>query len=518
MAETKENKELLLEDQIRTKILEGARDAYTATVVSYGPRGKNVLLEKGFGRPILSRDGVTIVRDVYFKDRAKNMGAQLIIEASETTNRIAGDGTTATVALSYHLLNNGIKAIASGIHPMVVKDSLIEDSRTILKKLEELAKPVKDEQLKEVATVSSGDPLIGELIADAILYVGKDGGIVTEKSPINEVEREYIDGYYLQSGFTALQGGKKEIIDPFVIISSKRITSSADMLEVITKAAKSQGVVPGSVPKFLFIGNFEEAAYMTIVDGINRGMFDAVVLKTPPQFGEMGKSLLADIAMLAGCQPITDSTSLKNFDGSFVGKVDKVSASKSESTIFADREAEDVQVRIAELKEQIENEPVDAISEKLRDRLAKLEGKVALFRIGGATDTEREELEFRVEDAINSTRNAHNEGIVAGGGITLLELSKLDISDMFRDALRDTFKQLLLNANFPAELKLNEALNAKPGYGFNLRKSDELVDVVKDGVVDPVVVTREVIKNSSGAIGNALTVGGALIFTDSKEK
>lgn len=518
MAEQKENKRLVLEDDIRSKLLEGAEKIYQAVSTTYGPRGKNVLLEKGFGRPILTRDGVTVARDVFFSERDSNMGAQLLCEASETTNRIAGDGTTQTIALSYHLLKNSIQAIAAGKHPMEIKDTLVKDSHTILEALEKMAIPVKDEQLEEVATVSAGDPLIGKLIADAILYVGQDGGILTEKAPISEIEREYIDGYYLQSGFTALQSGKKELIDPYVIVSTRRLSSGADAIEILTQTAKSKLLEPGQIPRMLFVGNIEDAAYNTIVENINRGTIDAVIIKTPPMYGDMGKQLLEDVALYAGCEPITDSTNLKQFTASYVGAVDKVIANKSESTIFADNETEAVITRVQVIKDQLESEVSDSVAEKLRDRIAKLEGKIALFKIGGATDTEKEELEFRIEDAINSTRNAFAEGIVPGGGVTLLELSKLEISNIFKKALHDTFKQLLLNANLPAELKLDEALKAPVGHGFNLRKSDKLVDMVKDGVIDPIVVTREVVKNSASAVGNAITVGAALIFTDTKKE
>lgn len=520
MADQKEGRILLQENEIREKILEGAKATYDAVVQSYGPRGKNVLLEKNFGRPILTRDGVTIARDVFFSDRPKNMGAQIITEASETTNRVAGDGTTATTALSYHLLDNGVKAINAGQHPMAIKDTLIEDSRKMLARLEELAIPVKDSQLKDVATVSAGDPLIGQLIAEAIIYVGQDGGILTEKAPIAEVEREYVDGYYIQSGFTALQAGKKELLEPLVVVSNKRITSVADVNEIITKTLQSTGVTPeaiqqrGEIPRIVFVGNFEDAAYVFIVNLINKGMIDAVIIKTPPSFGDMGKHLLEDVAIYAGANMITESTSLKALDKSYVGHVDKIITSKGESTLFADNETESVIARIAQLREQIESETSDAVSEKLRDRAAKLEGKICIFKIGGATETEKEELEFRIEDSINSTRNAYAEGIVAGGGVTLLELSKLDISDITRNALRATFKQLLVNANLPAELKLDEALKAPQGQGFNLRKDDKLVDVVKAGVIDPVVVVREVIKNATSAIGGAITVGAALVFID----
>lgn len=525
MAEAKENRELLTEEESREKLLEGAKAAFEAVVTSYGPRGKNVLLERGFGRPTLTRDGCTIVEQVFFSDRAKNMGAQILAEASRSANNISGDGSSLTVVFAYHLLQESLKAIKAGIHPMEVKDIITRDSIKLLEKLEKLTLPVKDSQLKEVATVSSGDPLIGQLIAEAVLHVGQDGGILTEKAPITEIEREYVDGYYLQSGFTALQGGKKEIVDPYVIVSSKRLSSSADAVELLNGVMKANNLQQGNIPRILFVGNFEDAAYQTIVNTINAGQIDAIIIKTPPMYGELGKYLLEDIALYAQCEPITDNVSIKNFviarDGKpyspYIGVVDKVVASKGESTIFANNETEAIQVRIAEIKDQLDTEEQPAFAEKLRDRVAKLEGKICLFKIGAPTDTEKEELEFRIEDSINSTRNAYTEGIVAGGGVTLLELSRENISDIYRNALRSTFQELLRNANLPTETGLEKALNALKNHGYNLRKGDKLVDMIKEGIIDPAVVPREVIKNATSAIGGAVTVGAALIFTDKKE-
>lgn len=520
--EKKQGKILIQEDEALNGLLAGAFAVKIPVSTSYGPKGKNILTEKGFGRPVLTRDGVTIAKDVYFSDRLKNMGAQIIIEAAEATNRLAGDGTSATAVLACDLFENGVKAINAGQHPMEVREMITKDSYVLLEALEKLAIPVKEEQLEEVATVSVGDPLVGKLIAEALIHVGKDGGILTEKAPIAEVEREYIDGYYLQSGFTALQGGKKEIEDPYVLVSSKRITSATAVNDLITQTLLSKGMTQeklqqsGKMPAFVFVGEFDETAYLTIVNHINSGRIDAIVIKTPPQFGGMSKNLLEDIAVYAGCVPITESTS-REFNGSFVGHLDKVVTSKSESTLFADKETKAINDRIAVLKAQIEEEPADAVSEKLRDRLAKLEGKICIFKIGGATETEKEELEFRIEDAINSTRNAYNEGIVAGGGVTLLQLSKLDISDTYSKALQSTFKQLLINAGLEAEVKLREALEAPKGMGYNLREGDKLVDVVKEGVIDPVTVPREVIKNATSAIGGALTIGAVLIFQDEEK-
>lgn len=531
MSEPKEDKELLYEEALKSKILEGAKAAYDAAAISYGPKGRNVILEKSFGRPLYTRDGITIIRDTFFSDRGKQLGAAMIREASEASNNVAGDGSTAAGMLTYLLYENGVKSIAAGNHPMDVADTLVKDSQLLLEKLKDFVVPVKDSQLKDVATVSAGDPLIGELIADAVLYVGQDGGILTEKAPISEVEREYIDGYYLQSGFTALQGGKKELVDPFVIVSNKRLSSSADAIELLNGVMKVGGLQQGQIPRVLFVGNFEDAAYLTIVNTINAGQIDAIVIKTPPMYGELGKYLLEDVAIYAGCQPITENTNIKqfvtqitdkrgnaNFSSSYIGKVNKVVANKSESTIFADNDTEIIQTRVAEIKDQIEMEEVPGVAEKLKDRVAKLEGKIAIFKIGAATDSEKERLEFQIEDSINSTRHAYAEGIVPGGGVTLLQLSKLDISDMYKNALRDMFKQLLVNANLPAELKLEQALNAPKGQGFNLRKDDKLVDVIKEGIIDPYIVPREVIFHATSMASETIKLGLGVIFADTPPK
>lgn len=518
----KDNKIILDREQSRVKFLEGAKAMYDAVSTTFGPKGLNVALEKPFGRWLNTRDGVTVARDTYFKDRGKNMGAQFLLEASETTNRIAGDGTSGTVILGYHLFRRGLQSIAAGVHPMEVKQQLLDDSYILLEELEKIGKPIKKSQLKEVATVSSGDPLLGQLIAEAIERVGSDGGIITEKSHVSNVEREYVDGYFLQVGFEALQSGKKEIVKPSVVICTRRLTSAQDAIELLNVLAEAVGVQrtpdgrANKIPRFLFIGNIEEGAYQTIVNTINSGVIDGIILKTPPQFGNMSKFLLEDISIFAGCTVIDDTVNFQEIDIEFIGELDRVVANKSEATLFSDNFTEDIRDRVQDLKDEIDAEPVDAIAEKLRDRVAKLEGKIALFRIGGATDSAKEEKEFRIEDAIQATRAAYQYGVVPGGAVTLLELSKSKISPLYRDALRDVFTQLLKNANLPDQLYLERALTSPKGHGFNLRKDGEVVDMVKAAILDPKLVIEQVIINATEVAANALTIGLTEIFEDSK--
>lgn len=517
--DVKDTRIVLKGEAARKKILQGAFALYETVGATYGPKGQNVLAEKVYGRPLPTRDGVTVARETYFKDRAKNMGSQLVLEASETTNRVAGDGTSATVILAYFLMKYGTQLIASGVNPMEVKQILIRDSEVLLDALEKLAKPVKKHQLREVATVSSGDPLLGQLIAEAVEYVGKDGGIMTEKSPVSDVEREYMDGYYLQQGFQALQTGRKELNDPYVLVVEKRLTSASEIADLLTKTLQTMEVKPDQgIPRFVVVGNIEEAAYFSLVNLINQGKVDCIIVKTPPQFGEMGREVLADIATYAGCKVVGETTNVATmFNKAYIGSVNRIVSSHNETTLFADNSTEAVQMRVQEIKDRLEGEISDAIAEKLRQRISMLEGKIAIFRIGGATESEKEEKEFRIEDSINATRAAERHGVVPGGATTLVELSKADISPTYRKALRSVFKKLLRNAELPVDLKLDELLKAPYGHGFNLRENGELVDLVKGGILDPKLVVSEVIKNATSVAHIALTTGIVLTFEDRPE-
>jgi chaperonin GroEL len=512
----KDNKFIIYNKQVREKLLEGSTDSYNAVTTTYGPKGLNVLIEKPYGRPILTRDGVTVAKEVYFSDRAKNMAAQLILEASQTTNRLAGDGTTQTVALVHHLIEQGIELIASGKNPMDIRAQIAADSQLLLTELESYTTEVSDGQLEQVATVSAGDPALGKLIAEAVQHVGQDGGIIAEKAYIAGVEREYIEGYYLQEGFSALTDGKKELSNPVVVVSAKKISSNADFLELMDKVVNITQEKP---PRIAFIGEFEGQARESIIANVMQGRMDAVIVKTPST-GDMGTQYLEDIAMYCGSKMISAGDSLKNFDSTYIGKADKVLCTPYTSSIFGGKHAqEDVDVRLAELKDRIETEESDALTEKFRDRVAKLQGKIAVFRIGGTTDTEREEKEFRVEDAIQATRAAMAEGVVPGGGTTLLRLSKTEgLSDPTAKALVNVFKRLMQNANLPADVKVNEVLSSKSPMGFNLRGEDKLVNLIDAGVLDPALVLQEVIKNASSNAGNALTIGCEIIFEDREDK
>lgn len=511
----KDNKILIYGKDVRESLLEGSQAVYDAVSTTYGPRGKNVLIEKPYGRPVLTRDGVSVAKEVYFSDRAKNMAAQLILEASQTTNRLAGDGTTQTVVLTHHLIKQGLELIAAGKNPMDLRDALNKDAQLLLTELEQYTKEVDDNQLEHVATVSSGDPALGKLISEAVQHVGTDGGIIAEKAYISGVEREYIEGYYMQEGFNALSEGKKELDNAVVVVTAKKISSNADFLELMEKVVALTQEKP---PRIAFIGEIEGQARESIIANIMQGRMDAVIVKTPST-GGMGVQYLEDIALYCGSKVIASGDSLKNFDGSYIGRAQKVLCTPYTTSIFGGKHAdEDLDGRIADLKERIESEESDALVEKFRDRIAKLQGKIAVFKIGGVTDTEKEEKEFRIEDAIQATKAAMAEGVVPGGGTTLLRLSRTEgLSELFSKALVNVFRRLMENANLPADVKVHEVLNSESPMGFNLRGEDELVNLVEAGVLDPALVLQEVIKNASSNAGNALTIGCKIVFEDKKD-
>lgn len=515
MAQTKKDNKIIYYGQdVRDALMRGAESAYKAVTTTYGPKGRNVLIEKTYGRPVLTRDGVTVAREVYSSDRAANMAMQLILEASSTTNRIAGDGTTATVALAYHLMAEGFKLVAGGHDPMQLREQINEDATTLLAGLAAYSQPAEG-KLVQVATVSSGDPLLGQLIAEAVERVGENGGIITEKAHVAGVEREYVDGYYLQQGFIAITEGRREMQDALVVVCQRRLSSGVDALEilqrldVITESSKQHKRL-----RVAFIGEVEGEAYTTITANVVKGALDAVIVATPAT-GDMGKQYLEDIAIYCGCRPYAEGESLSTFNAGNIGRADKVICTQSTTSIFSDAGVpEDIATRVEQLKNRLETEESEFLSEKIRDRLAKLEGKIALFRIGGATETEREEKEFRIEDAIQATRAAYSSGVVPGGGTTLLRLGEGDITQLFLYALRGTFRRLMENAGLPADVKINEVLGSESPMGINLRKGDELVDLVAEGVLDPTLVIEQVITNAASVAGNALTTDCIIVFED----
>lgn len=522
----KDHKVIIYDEEARNALLRGAKVMADTVGESYGPKGRNIIVEKSYGRPMITRDGVTISKEVYSKVRDENMGMQLLNEASEATVRAVGDGTSATVVLAYNVLKPAHQLIAAGHNPMDVKDMILKDSRVLIDRTRELSKPVSKGQLECVATVSSGDAGFGKLIAEAVEQVGADGGIITQKSAIADVDKTNIDGYYIQPGYTALSSGKMELSDAYVVVSAKRVTTGSEVIKLVQKVLQrfwaDKGMQPGTPPNELlnifFYGEFEGDAYESINANIQQQKFLGAIVKSPLQGGDMAPQYLEDLAVYTGGRLIRQSDKLDDIGPDSIGKAEKIRVTNKEAIVFGGEAApEDVETHVSMLKERIAKEEVDAISEKLKERVSKLEGKIAIFRIGGANETQREEREFRVDDAIQATKAAARGGVVAGAGATLVELSKCDVSQLWKDALRNTYKKLLTNAALPAEVKLNEASQAGYPMGYNLRQGDELVDVIKSGVLDPSLVVENVIKNAAATAGDAVSVGAVVTFVDREE-
>lgn len=508
----KDNRILITGKDVHTALMDGAKAQYESVATTYGLKGLNVLIEKPMGRPVLTRDGVTVSKEVYFSDRGKNMGSGMVSEASQNTNRLAGDGTSATAILTYFLYEQAVNLIGTGVNPMTIRDTLNNDAQILLNELEKHTKELTDGQLAQVATISSGDPLLGKLISGALEHVGLDGGIIAEKAFINGVEREYIEGYYLNDGFSAMTEGKKELPNPIVVVSAKKVSSNADFLELMERIV---GITKETMPRIAFIGEIEGLARESIIANVMQGKMDAVIIKTPSS-GDMGTQYLEDIALYCGCKMISSGDSLKNIDASYIGKAERVVCTPYTSSIFGGKHAKvDLEVRIKELKDRILTEESDHLTEKFRDRVAKLQGKIAVFKIGGATETEKEEKEFRIEDAIQATRASMQTGVVPGGGTTLLRLSKTKgLSQVTANALQNVFKRLMQNAGLLAEVKMNDVLSSDSPMGINLRGEDKLVDLVKEGVLDPALVLQQIIKNATSTAGNMATIGLIVTFED----
>lgn len=525
----KDGKLFYFGNQAKQYLLEGAETVYQAVSLTYGPKGQNVILEKTYGTPVVTRDGVTVAKESYLEDRPRNLGTQMLIEAAEMTNHYAGDGTTATVILAYNLIQHGQFKSAAGVHTMQICDQLKKDSYVLLNKLKELSKPIKKGQLEQVASVSCGDPALGRLIAEAVEKVGSDGGLVTEKAPVEGVERSYVNGYFLQQGFTALAQGKKDLENPYMVVTSKSITSRMDAINLLNKIGErahhdqklpvtqnGQPVPLQQALQIAFFGEIDGEAYNVLVANINQGIFDGTITKTPP--AGMGEHYMEDLAIYCGGKAIKAGENLSSVDGDYFGRADRVMATSAETSVYGGQGAgEDIERRKKEIKEQLELETAAPIQEKLRDRLAKLEGRIAKFRIGGATDTEKEELEFRVEDAIQATRAAASSGVVAGGGRTLIELAQCEVDEIWQMALYRTFQKLLRNADLESEVKLAEVRSAEYPLAYNLKAEDKLVDMIKEGILDPTLVLEQVIENAASAAVNVLKAGALITFID-KEK
>ena len=525
-------KKVFYDDDARNRVLGGAKSLYDAVKVTYGPKGRNVVIAKGFGGPTVTHDGVTVAEGIELPENddetlGYKVGADLIKQAAKNLNKQAGDGTTTVTVLTYSILKEANRLIAAGHNPMELRKGIEQAGAEIVKELNKLAEPIegKSDRVAEVATISAGDAEIGKLIAGVIEKVGKDGVVTVEAGQGLELEAEVVEGFSMDKGwvspFFVTDAGRQEAVyeKPAILITDKKISSVQEFLPMLEKLAQS-----GKKDVVLIADEVEGEALSILVLNKLKGVFNTVAVKAP-SFGDRRKDVLRDIAMLTGATVISEDHGLtfENAGLEVLGSARKVIVGKDETTIIEGAgKPSGVKERIAEIKSLSENASSEYEKEQFDKRAAALSGKVAVIKVGGATETEIDEKKFRVDDAVAATKAALAEGIVAGGGVTLVNLAgNLKVSgadslsvgrQILKDALKQPFLQIMKNAGLNADALLAQVESGKPGFGVNVMKpEDGLIDVKKAGVIDPARVTKEAVQNAVSIASTAATMGALVV-------
>lgn len=525
-------KKVFYDDDARNRVLGGAKSLYDAVKVTYGPKGRNVVIAKGFGGPTVTHDGVTVAEGIELPENddetlGYKVGADLIKQAAKNLNKQAGDGTTTVTVLTYSILKEANRLIAAGHNPMELRKGIEQAGAEIVKELNKLAEPIegKSDRVAEVATISAGDAEIGKLIAGVIEKVGKDGVVTVEAGQGLELEAEVVEGFSLDKGwvspFFVTDAGRQEAVyeKPAILITDKKISSVQEFLPMLEKLAQS-----GKKDVVLIADEVEGEALSILVLNKLKGVFNTVAVKAP-SFGDRRKDVLRDIAVLTGATVISEDHGLtfENAGLEVLGSARKVIVGKDETTIIEGAgKPSGVKERIAEIKSLSENASSEYEKEQFDKRAAALSGKVAVIKVGGATETEIDEKKFRVDDAVAATKAALAEGIVAGGGVTLVNLAgNLKVSgadslsvgrQILKDALKQPFLQIMKNAGLNADALLAQVESGKPGFGVNVMKpEDGLINVKKAGVIDPARVTKEAVQNAVSIASTAATMGALVV-------
>ncbi|MDR2304789.1 MAG: chaperonin GroEL [Treponema sp.] len=526
-------KQLLFNEEARRKLLAGVEQISKAVKVTLGPKGRNVLLDKKFGAPTVTKDGVSVAKEVELADPYENMGAQLLKEVATKTNDVAGDGTTTATVLAYSLVKEGLKSVAAGMTPIELKRGIDKAVEISVEEIKKNSKDIKDkEEISHVASVSANnDSEIGNTIADAMEKVGKDGVITVEESKTMDTSIEFVEGMqfdrgYISAYFVTDRDTMTSVYeDVYILIHDKKLSSMKDMLPLLEKVAQS------GKPLLIIAEDVDGEALSTLVVNSLRGTLKACAVKAPG-FGDRRKAMLEDIAILTGGEVISEELGLKleNTEISQLGKAKTIKIDKDNTTIINGAgKAKDIQDRIAQIKAQIEDTTSDYDREKLQERLAKLAGGVAVINVGAATEVELKEKKHRVEDALSATRAAIDEGIVPGGELALIQaalaLDKADVSGLTDDekvgfkivkrALEEPIRQIAENAGLDGAVIAEKARSEKKGIGFDAARM-EWVDMVKAGIIDPAKVTRTALQNAASIASLLLTTECAV--TDIPEK
>ena len=519
-------KKIFYADQARDKVLSGAKQLYDAVKVTFGPKGQNVVIEKSYGNPTITHDGVTVAEAVDLGSSEENLGeqigAKLIKSAAQKLNKVAGDGTTTVTVLTYNILSEANKLIAAGVNPMELRKGIEKAGEEIVAKINQAAEKIEgnDKKVAEVATISAGDKEIGELIASVISKIGKDGIVTVEAGQGLEMEQEIVEGFSYDKGYSSpffvTDLNRQEAIfdKPLILLTDKKISASNEILPVLEKVAQS-----GHKDLVIIAEEVSGEALSLLVLNKLKGVFNSLVLKAPA-FGDRRKEILEDIAVLTGATVISEDKGMKLEDAeiSSLGSAKKIIATKDNSTIISgagDHKA--VKARIELIKSQANLATSDYDREQYEKRAAALLGKVAVIKVGGATETEIDEKKYRVDDAVAATKAALDEGIVTGGGVTLVNLAnQLTDEDagtkIVKNALKAPLLHILENAGLNAQALLAAVENAKPGQGINVMEPEKgLQDLKKAGVIDPARVTREAVQNAISIAATAITMGALIV-------
>ena len=523
-------KQILFNEEARRSLERGVNALADAVKVTLGPKGRNVVLEKKFGAPTITNDGVTIARDIELEDPFENMGAQLVKEVSIKTNDVAGDGTTTATVLAQAMINEGMRNVAAGANPMVLKKGIKKAVDVLVDELKNVSQKVETKAAKaQVASISAADDEIGNLIADAMEKVGDDGVISVEESKTMETHLETVEGMQFDRGYIspymATDADKMEAVlsNPYVFITDRKITMIADIMPVLEKVVQNGGEL------LIIAEDVEGEALATLVVNKLRGTFKAVAVKAPG-FGDRRKAMLQDIATLTGATVISEEVGRKLDSASMadLGRAGQVRVTKELTTIvdgLGDKDA--IAARVAQIRAQIPETTSDFDKEKLQERLAKLAGGVAVIKVGAATEVELKDKKLRIEDALNATRAAVAEGIVAGGGTALLQvqpaLAKIKATgdektgvEIVKRAIEEPVRQIAYNAGLEGAVIVDTIKRSRKGYGFNAL-TEEYVDMIEAGIVDPTKVTRSALQNAASIASMVLTTESIVADKPAKE-
>jgi chaperonin GroEL len=531
-------KQLVFSDEARKRLKEGIEILTNAVATTLGPKGRNVALDKKFGAPTITHDGVTVAKEIELEDPYQNMGAQLIKEAATKTNDIAGDGTTTSTVIAHSIVIEGLKSVAAGTNPMLLKHGIEKATAAAVEAIRAQSQKIETkEEIASVATNSAADAQIGGLIADVMDKVGKDGVITVEESKTLQFETEYVEGMQFDRGYisayfiTSPESMESVITEPYILIYDKKISAATDIVPILEKLVQT-----GKRDLVIIAEEIDGEALATLVLNKLRGMLNVLAAKAPG-FGDRRKAMLQDIAVLTGGTVITEELGkkLENTTLADLGKCDKIVATKDDTTIIGGKgDPKKIKGRIEEIKVEIEKSTSDYDKEKLQERLAKLSGGVAVIRVGAATETELKEKKHRVEDALSAARAAVEEGIVAGGEISLINAAsaldklKVDSEDeqvgvnVVRKALEAPIRRLATNSGDDGAVVIDavrrKSIEAKNKHiGFNVLNG-EYTDMIKAGIIDPVKVVRSALENAASIAAMILTTEALITDAPEKEK